>query len=156
GRELLKVRLTARGAALSAGLFAGALAPTARATVPEPLRQSTTAIAVRAATIPPMIAQLANEGIRMSSLTRWGIAAAILTAACGVRRSIALAATPQPPPKGAPAPAKPPAPEVKCDRFNDPLPKHAVARMGTIAFRHRGAIFRLTYTPDGKMLIAAG
>src|SRR5262245_37114204 len=39
GRELLKLRLTARGAALSAGLFAGALAPTARATVSESLRQ---------------------------------------------------------------------------------------------------------------------
>src|SRR5260221_355490 len=69
GRELLRVRLAARGAALSAGLFAGALAPTARATVSDNLRHTTAALAIRGSAVPELIGQLAKEGVRMSSFT---------------------------------------------------------------------------------------
>src|SRR5207302_728746 len=69
---------------------------------------------------------------------------------------------PQAPPDGraAQAPPAPPAkePKERWDHFNAPLPREAVARLGTVAFRHGhvGLTGTLTYSPDGKHLVSGG
>src|SRR5262245_36629501 len=42
------------------------------------------------------------------------------------------------------------------DRYGDPLPRAAVARMGTLRLRHGGAINFVGYAAGGKVLLSAG
>ena len=46
--------------------------------------------------------------------------------------------------------AEPPQLPVNLDRFGDPLPAGAVARLGTVRFRHAGSIQTLAVSPDGQ------
>ena len=43
----------------------------------------------------------------------------------------------------------------RVDRHGDPLPEHAVARIGTTRLRHGTAVTLLCYSPDGKTLAAS-
>src|SRR5262249_52328562 len=54
---------------------------------------------------------------------------------------------------GALAAALPPA---RVDIFGDPLPAGAACRMGTLHFRHLGAIVSVAYAPDGKSVATGG
>ncbi len=40
------------------------------------------------------------------------------------------------------------------DAFGDPLPKGAVARLGSIRFRHEGAVNDVAFAPDGKSIFS--
>src|SRR6185369_6418671 len=42
------------------------------------------------------------------------------------------------------------------DRFGNPLPPGAVARLGDARFRHGGGVRKVVYTPDGRTLVTLG
>jgi RNA polymerase sigma factor (sigma-70 family) len=171
GRELLRSRMTRRGATLGAGLFAGILAPSAaRSALTAELRQSTLAAAsggARGAAVSQMVLALANGGMRMRLLTKvslWlALAATVGVVLAGVFSEAGPATQPPPaqpqqanpgPEPQAALPVKDPAPGRDC--FDDPLPKGAVARLGTVSLRHGPWGQALRFTPDGKLLTSLG
>jgi hypothetical protein len=56
------------------------------------------------------------------------------------------------------APGKKPAEEkkVRLDRYGDPLPEAAIARLGTLRLRHTGRVFAVAFSPNGKVLASGG
>lgn len=55
---------------------------------------------------------------------------------------------PAKPGEGALAPGK--------DLYGDPLPKGAIARLGTVRLRHRGAVRSAAVSPDGSVVVSCG
>src|SRR5204863_724181 len=45
---------------------------------------------------------------------------------------------------------------ARVDRHSDALPAGAVARLGTVRWRHSAFVSSLVFLPDGKSLISAG
>jgi RNA polymerase sigma factor (sigma-70 family) len=172
GRELLRLRMVRRGATLGAGLFASVVAPSAvRAVVTGELRRAVLAIAaspLRAGAIAPAVLMLANGELRMAVLTKClfgsvlALSLAVVLAASAWSTGDAPRAAPQaaaldPPPALAPAPEpqlKAPAPGR--DLWGDPLPRGAVARLGTIELQHGPRGSGVVFAPDGKYLVSLG
>jgi RNA polymerase sigma factor (sigma-70 family) len=174
-RELLRVRLSRRGVALSAGLVAalGTLPATA-AVVPAALLEAAARAARVAAgdgrftaVVSGRAAGLAQEVLRTMFLSKVKFVAAGLLALAVLVGGACLAAhgplaEQQPPPPrevAGPAVQEAPPPEkprpLRTDRLGDPLPPGALARLGTVRLRHGQQVFEMAFAPDGRTLASA-
>ncbi len=161
GRKLLHVRLSRRGVTLSAALSTSLLAPEAvSAALAESTRRLALSVAAGSpAALPaPVAALLAEVSLSAKTKALWALAL-MLAALAGAGAWVAFGPPGQPespPSKSLPAVdrgAKPPLPAR--DRFGDPLPPGALARMGTVRFRHGSMIEQISLAPDGRTLATA-
>ncbi len=168
GRDLLRLRLTRRGATLSAGLFAAFLAPRgATAAVPTGLAGDTAraAAAFAAGRAPASAAAALARGALSSGLPRPLAAVAVVLLALGAVTAAAVGRAYRAADE-APAGPRPPvvmAAEEKAgdgaarvDGRGDPLPEGALVRFGSTRFRSPGGIYSGDLSPDGKLLAVHG
>jgi RNA polymerase sigma factor (sigma-70 family) len=149
-RDLLRARLARRGLGLAAGLLGVALAE--RVTVPEALAASVAA--GRRGAVSAAAVRLAETALRGTLLRRLVMTAAVLVAALAMAGGALLIgrapAEPERPAQPAPKPAD--AKEAARDARGDPLPAGALARLGTVRFRHGGPVEAMSLSADGKRL----
>lgn len=151
GRERLRQRLRRRGLDLSVGALA-LLTPVA---LPERLQAE--CLRNLSAPVPGAIHTLAASSVSAWKPRAIGLGLLVL-AALGLGASLALVPTPNPDPPAAPAPIAPPVQakeEPRRDRYGDPLPLGAVARLGTLRFRAPGEIVALAFAPDNKSIVVS-
>jgi RNA polymerase sigma factor (sigma-70 family) len=159
GRGLLRARLARRGLTLSAALLAAGLARPA--TAMPPLLPAATARAAAAFTtgqggVAPAAVALARGALRGLTAFRLKATAALAVLLGGL--ALGAAALRGRAPEERP-PADPPATETaerpaSTDLFGDPLPPCALARLGTMRFRHEDFVRHAIFSADGKALIA--
>ncbi len=170
-RQLLQQRLTRRGFTVPAGMLAVLLMePAANAAVPALLTLSAVRLAVQAlrgeSLAAAAAATLADSVAKGAALVKWTAALTLLAtfglAAAVGHRLVAVSRQPKQPEPAPSAPAAANRGEVKAevrtprvDRFGDPLPPGARARLGTVRLRHGGEIGQFAFAPDGKVLAAA-
>jgi RNA polymerase sigma factor (sigma-70 family) len=171
-RHRLQQRLTARGVTLSAALGAAALADTTCAALAAlPVKQlckvAFQSKMIGTEGISPGAALLAEKVINTKFLSGLSIGA-FLALALGLIGAWAGAGTPPSRRAELSRPASQPKAKVArqsqpakkeskpLDRLGDPLPTGALARLGTIRFRHGGSIICGAFSPSGKILATAG
>jgi RNA polymerase sigma factor (sigma-70 family) len=158
-RQRLRQRLTRRGVTLSAVLTALALDTHAgSAALPAGLARTTARAVLRSltegATGSPAAA-LAAGMLRGMTLVKTkavtGIFLAMFLALGAGLLALPSEMAQQPPPAVRPQEAA-----KRVDFFGDPLPQGALARLGTVRFRHGDRIYSEVITPDGKTLASRG
>jgi RNA polymerase sigma factor (sigma-70 family) len=167
-RALLQERLARRGIALAAVLGALAIAEKPiRADLAEVVVQGARQLATGTMTgaASERVAMLAQMGLHTTAgrvkLALAGLVALLAVSAGGVVCQVLTVKPPQTPAapsplKAAVAPKKPEAPRIRTDRHGDPLPDGAIARLGTVRWRHGFMVGALAYSPNGKMIAAVG
>lgn len=169
GRERLRLRLTKRGLSLGISLFTAALTQSAsRGAVPLILRSATVRAAMRFVTeettaVAATPAALLAKGALQSMLTtklRLGAMAILLLGCVVTAAGLAIPqAAPEKQPENkaeAPAPARPAEDkQARKDRYGDPLPPGAIARLGTMRLRHQQSVNSVVFTRDSKTAIAS-
>ncbi len=176
-RKRLQGRLARRGIDLGAVLaVATVVEGTGRAALPALLVTSTVrAVSASAAGaaglgISAEVTVLVQGALKSMAAMKATIGLAILLLASAVGAGVGALVQPKPvqePPaenrprdfntqasKSAKLEAKNPA--VASDRYGDPLPEKAVARLGTVRFRQGSSVHLVDFSPDGKTLLLGG
>ncbi|HZY90969.1 MAG TPA: sigma-70 family RNA polymerase sigma factor, partial [Gemmataceae bacterium] len=154
GRELLRGRLARRGVTLSAALLAAGLARPAGALsplLPTATARAAAAFAAGQGGAAPGAAALARAALRGLAAFRLKVAAVLAVVGLALSGGVAAYRAPElAPPEVAAAPdraaLKRPAP---ADLYGDPLPPGALARLGTVRFRHGNWAMSVAWSPDG-------
>jgi RNA polymerase sigma factor (sigma-70 family) len=173
GRELLRKQLAARGVTLSAGALATILAAgTASAALPAGVLRSTLRASLQAATgkaitgaVSPRALALLEGATRAMAMTKAKAMAAlvvilsVLAAGAGVCARQALlgknsAAEEEraSQAKGGGNPKAEGENRAGTDRYGDPLPPGAVARLGTVRLRQGDLVMAVACSPDGRVV----
>jgi RNA polymerase sigma factor (sigma-70 family) len=166
GRERLRIRLTRRGVTLGAGLFAVALTESAsKGAVPVILREATVRAGVQftsGAITVTRAALLAKGALQTMLITKLKLGAMVILMLTCAATAAGLAMRGGPaakqPENKAEAPAQPRSAEtkqVRKDRYGDPLPVGAIARLGTVRLRHDGMVHAAVFSQDGKTILAS-
>jgi RNA polymerase sigma factor (sigma-70 family) len=172
-RHLLRLRLSRRGVTLAPGLLLTLLADEAAAKLPARVVDATVGAALRSgAGISPQVTAVADAVHKSLAAAPFKVGA-VLLALAALALGAGLIAHQVPAVKPAEgkqqAQAKPPTPkpseipekitpQVRTDRYGDPLPDGALVRLGTVRFRVGFLTYSLAVSPDGKTLVtgAAG
>jgi WD40 repeat protein len=169
-RRRLQERLARRGVALSAALAAFALSDR---TSPAALTRLTEIVSVNARAFAAGQPLSESASVRAVALAQTGLSTfaagklklavtslllVLLTGLGGAFFSTRTAnpeeALPDTKPTKAPQPE--PAAQPRTDRHGDPLPDGAIARLGTVRWRHGFGISALSYSPDGTKIAVVG
>lgn len=156
GRELLRERLSCQGLSLAAPLLAAALSGETEA-ASRTLIQSTIRVAMGSA--PERVAALATEALGATTMIKLkiGLTLGLLLGVAAGGVAMLTPRGPMSPLPQAERPAEPPKTEdkaaVRVDRYGDPLPPRAVARLGTTRFRN--GRFKPHFFPDGQTILTA-
>lgn len=163
-REQLRWRLARRGVSLSAILTGLALC--GQSAAPAALAEKTLHAALSVATgqsasdvVSASVASLARGATRSFVVTKLHIGAFVLVAAALAAGVGGLAsqkeAKERPAAQEAEQPKAEAAPPRRIDRYGDPLPSGALARLGTVRLRSGGFSGPVVFSADGKTLISA-
>jgi RNA polymerase sigma factor (sigma-70 family) len=146
-RSLLRSRLARRGVAVPAALLTAA--------VPAALAQATCVAALNflagAGSTPA--AALARGVLRSMSNFQWKVTLFVAAASSLLALAYGLAELSARPAE--PAAVVQPGEKARVDRFGDPLPAGAVARLGTMHWNHPGALC-VACSPDGRTVVSGG
>jgi RNA polymerase sigma factor (sigma-70 family) len=152
-RQRLRDRLRRRGVSLPAVLAAAAVSGnTALSAVPA--RLVALAVGVATGQVPASVAALVDGAAKAAFVWKVKPVAVLLLAAGLTAAGLAVVAA-RPGAAGAQRSAPPPK-GPRADRHGDPLPAEALARLGTVRFRHGSNVRSLAFTPDGKQVVSFG
>jgi RNA polymerase sigma factor (sigma-70 family) len=164
-RRRLQMRLARRGVILSAALAALTLSDESCRASSDRLVEAAARLA-GGATTSARVAALAQAGWQPLAasklkLTLTGLAILLTMAGAGGAYRLALTPSPEgpaaaPPAKSSETPKVEKIAQASTDRHGDPLPPGAIARLGTIRFRHGYHVVSVAFSPDGKTVAAGG
>jgi RNA polymerase sigma factor (sigma-70 family) len=160
-RERLQNRLRKRGVSLSAALCAGAITGDAAAAPTSLIAATLQTVSHQGAAGGPgasWLAALLKESSRIM-LTRLKLGVALLLVLGALATgAVFMARAPEAGPRPAQEPDAPRGKqtEERADLARDALPANALARLGSVRLRMGGAPLSVAFSPDGKLLAAAG